>query len=267
MNKRSIFTLTILVILSVVPVAAQSPSERLSQAIQAHENGDASRAIPVLNELLASGSLTSSEVSQARKYLGLGHLLHEDEAAAVTVFKDLVGSDPDFTMNDLALSYEDAPDEYAVRFFAQATLEWRQEQLQRQRERLESTSRSGVLARSLVLPGLGQRYQGYRGRSWAMLGLTGAAVAYAVIADNSYRDAKDAYDGGQIGDDFEGLWRDYSDKADTADLAVAIVGAVWALNLVDAALSGPNLSGLESVHVAPLRSSPGGMQLALRKEF
>lgn len=99
-------------------------------------------------------------------------------------------------MRDLALSYESEPTDFAVRYFAQATLQWRQEQLQRQHERLEQTSRTGAFIRSLALPGLGQRYQGYRGRSLALLSLAGASIAYAVVADRSYDDARDAYDDG-----------------------------------------------------------------------
>ena len=117
------------------------------------------------------------------------------------------------------------------------------------------------------MPGLGQRDQGYRGRSWALMGLTGAAVAYAAVADRSYRDARDAYDDAALDDDFDGLWRDYSDKADAADLALGIVGALWALNLVDAAVSGPNLAGLGSVALGPATDADGRWQLALRVEF
>ena len=248
-------------------VFGQMPDGRLRTAVEQFEAGEQQRAISTLEALLSEDALSPADQSQARKYLGLGYLYQDDSQRAVDVFKDLVGDDPDFTMRDLALSYEDAPSDFAVRYFAQATLQWRQEHLQRQRDRLEETSRGGAFVRSLALPGLGQRYQGYRGRSWALLGLTGASVVYAVLADRSYRDARDAYDDARIGDDFDGLWQDYSDESDAADLALGVVAAVWALNLLDASLSGPNLTGLESVALTPMQGPSGDLQLALRIEF
>lgn len=247
--------------------ARAASDARLLAAIEQFEAGDQLGAIPVLEQLVAQPTLTPADRSQARKYLGLGYLFREEPQRAVTVFKALVGDDPDFGMRELALSYEKTPSDFAVRHFAQATLEWRQEQLQRQRERLEQTSRKGAFVRSLLLPGLGQRYQGFRGRSWALMALTGGAVGYAVVADLSYRNARDRYDSAQIGDDFDGLWRDYSDKSDVADLALGVVGAVWALNLLDAALSGPNLTGLESVAITPMAGHHGGLLVSLRTEF
>ena len=99
-----------------------------------------------------------------------------------------------------------------------------------------------------------------------MMGLAGASVVYAVIADQAFQDAKDKYDDAGLEADFPALWDDYKSKSDTSDLALGIVGAVWALNLLDAAVTGPNLSGLGSVAVAPTRA-PGGIQVALRMEF
>ena len=248
-------------VLSGSAAVANEPSQ-LQTAIDMVEANDWDRAIPILQDLLATGNLSNLDRSQARKYLGLGYGFQEEEDDAVAVFKNLVRDDPNFAMKDLAMSYQDEPDDYAVRFFAQATLEWRQDRLRLRKERLERTSRGGAVMRSIALPGLGQRYQGHRGRSWAMMGLASASVVYAILADQSYRDAKDKYDGA----DFPVLWDDYKNKADTADLALGIVAAVWALNLLDAAVTGPNLSGLESVAVAPT-PSPGGVQVAWRMEF
>ena len=244
----------------------QTPAQQLESAITSIEANDPEPALPVLHELLASGRLDKAQRTEARKYLGLGHLFLGQEDEAVEVFKDLVGDAPEFRAGDLVYSYTDTPTDYHVRYFAQATLEWRQEQLERRRARLAATSRQGAVVRSLLLPGLGQRYQGYRGRSWAILGLAGASTAYAILADQSFRDARDTYDSAELGADFDGLWDDYTQKSDTADTALGIAVAVWALNLVDAALTGPNLSGLELFSLAPT-STPGGAQLSMALEF
>ncbi len=261
------FVLCCTICLHAGAVAGQPADERLRLAVEQFESGEQQGAMPTLEALLDDTELSAAGRSQARKYLGLGYLVQDEPQRAVAVFTDLVGDDPDFTMRDLALSYEETPSDFAVRYFAQATLQWRQQQLQRQRQRLEQTSRQGAFVRSILFPGLGQRYQGYRGRSWALVGLTGATVVYAALADRSYRDARDAYDGARIDADFAGLWQDYSDKSDAADLALGVVGAVWALNLLDAAFSGPNLTGLESVAVVPTYGARGGLQLVLRTEF
>ena len=125
-------------------VSGQQADERLRAAVEQFEAGEQQRAIPTLEALLEESGLSPAGRSQARKYLGLGYLHQNDSQRAVAVFQDLVGDDPDFTMGHLALSYEDAPSDFAVRYFAQATLQWRQEQLQRQRARLELTSRQGA---------------------------------------------------------------------------------------------------------------------------
>lgn len=246
---------------------AQDTGQQLSAAMDQFESGAWPESMASLEALLAGGGLSPAERITIHKYLGIGYaLVRKEEERAVGAFKELLSENPDFDVRDLALRFEEKPSDPVKRLFLQASYEWNQERRQRRRELMERTTRPGAIARSLLLPGLGQRYEGYRGRSWAMVGLTSASVAYAVLADRSFRRARDVYDEAAIDAEFVALWDDYSKKADRADLAMGVVGAVWALSLVDVALSGPNLSGLEALEVGPT-DSPGGVQLAWRVEF
>ena len=233
-------------------------------AIELFDAGDEAEAVIALEGLLDSGTLSAVARTRARKYAAIGHLIIKDvgwENSTVGIFKDLVGDDATFGIPDLALPGEE-PHPEAIRLLGQAFFEWRQEELERTEARLRANTRGSALVRSTALPGWGQRYQGHRGRGWAIFGLAAGAVTYAVVADRSYRDARDTYDGAQTGAEFDALYQDYRDKADVADLAIGLVAAAWGLNLLDAALSGPNVSGLNSVALA--RRPSGGMQLAYR---
>ncbi len=276
MNKRTIPLIVMLIAVSIfaggrAAVGQQSSTSGSNAAVEAaivqFDAGDWLQAVQGLEALLESGKLGPVARTRARKYAALGHLIIKDtgwERATVRIFKDLVGDDPTFGIPNLALPGEE-PHPEAIRLLGQAFFEWREEELARTEARLRANTRSSALLRSSALPGWGQRYQGHRGRGWAIFGLAAGSVAYAVVADRSYRDARDNYDGAQIGEDFDVLYQDYRDKADVADLAVGLVVAAWGLNLLDAALSGPNLSGLNSVSVAPRLT--GGVQLAYRVEF
>jgi tetratricopeptide (TPR) repeat protein len=230
------------------------------------EQGDWERAMAALNQLLEAGALSRQERSRARKFVGVGHVLLGEEEKAVEVFKELVRDDPDFGMAELALDDEEHLTA-GVRYFGQAILEVRQEELRAYEVRLRQTSRRGAFLRSAVLPGWGQRYQGYRNRGWTMLGMVGASLGYAALAERSYREARDAYDEAPLNADFDALYEDYVDKADRADLALGIFGAVWLVNVIDAATQGPNISrsqvGLKFRETADRR----GLQLIFLKAF
>ena len=89
---------------------------------------------------------------------------------------------------------------------------------------------------------------------------------FAVSADLSYRDARDAYDNAGVGADFDKLHAEYSDKADLADLALAVVAAAWLLNVVDAATQGPNITTPPSgLSLAP--APDNGLQVVYRTSF
>ena len=250
----------------VAVVRAEPAGQILSDAIEAFDAGNWEESEQSLKQVLDSGSLSIEDQSRARKYLGWIHILQNEGSEAVDVFKQLVADDPLFDMTDLSLDTDAPPDE-AVRYFAQAIFEWRQEELERQAARLQQTSRSQAFLRSTVVPGWGQRYQGYRGRSYGMLVLAASSIGYAVVADRAFRTASDDYKGAGEGADFDALFQEYNDKSNTADLALGIVATAWALNIIDAAFSGANLAGLQ----AGIQSNPGsptqGLQLAFVKRF
>ena len=254
-----------LCLLAVWPAETQQVHTSLEQTIILFENGEWEQAIESLHHLLKTGGLLKPERSKARKYIGIGYILLKEEEKAVEVFKDLVRDDSDFDMVALAIGGAEPPGE-AVRFFGQAVVEVRQEEIREREARLSQTSRRAAMLRSVVLPGLGQRYQGYSKRGYFMLGMTAASIAYATISEKSFQDAQDAYDSAAEGADFDRLHTDYTEKADRADLALGIVGAMWMLNVIDAASQGPNITGPPSgLGLAPARA--GGLQVVYVTRF
>lgn len=253
---------------TVSPGGAEQPSApTLDGAIEMFELGEWEDSVPVFNELLASGSLGPEERIAARKYLGWIHIRLDDEKQAVIVFKALAAENPSFRYNRLSLEEGQAPPDELNRAFLQAVLELREEEEQLRLETLQRTSRGPAMLRSALVPGWGQRYQGHKGRSLAVLAATAATAVWAVVADRSYRTARDDYDNAGPGSDFDSLFDDYSSKSDTADLALGVFAAAWALNLLDAASSGPNLGGLSAVASSGPAGRNPGMRFALVKGF
>ena len=249
-------------------VAAQEATNLESAIVQFNE-GEGEESARGLHTLLESERLSIPERTTARKYLAWIHILgqgEDGEEQAVKVFKDLVSEDASFGMDDLSIEEGDPP-ALLVRSAGRAVMEVRHEELMRREARLATTSRNQAFLRSAIIPGWGQRYSGYRGRSFAMLGITAGAVVYAISADNSFRTARDDYEGAAEGAEFDKLYDNYKNKGDTADLALGIVAAAWALNLLDATFSGPNLAGLELAAGNSRLEDSHGMQLAFVKRF
>ncbi|NKB70619.1 MAG: hypothetical protein GKR89_26415 [Candidatus Latescibacteria bacterium] len=215
--------------------------QTLAEGIGLFEEGEFEAASSALHQALELGLNSQTERSTARKYLGLAHIVLGQEDQALAVYKEIVRDDASFNMDDLTMDGEAPPPE-AERYLGQASMLVRQEDILARRAQLSRTSRSQALLRSSIFPGWGQRYQGYRNRGYFMLGLTAATIGYAVVADQQYRDAQDAYRGASDGAEFEGLYRDFRDKSNRAELAWGFVGAAWLLNMVDAAAQGPNIT-------------------------
>ena len=97
-----------------------------------------------------------------------------------------------------------------------------------------------------------------------MLGLTVSAISYAVVTEQSFRKARDDYQGAQ--GDFENRYRKYSDKASLADLSLGIVGVAWAANVLDAVFQRPALVSAKRTSLE-LRTGPDQIQLAYHKSF
>ena len=243
---------------------AQGANPQLQTAIDQFFEGQWEQTVEKLTLLLDEGELRIDERSQARKFIGLSYILLGEEERAVPVFKELARDDPSFDMRDLAIEGGEPPPK-AVRYFGQAVLEVRQEEIKEREVQLRKTSRKVAFLRSMILPGWGQRYQGYRGRGFGLMGLTTASIAIAVWAELDYRDARDAYDRAPLGADFEKFYTEYQDRADRADLVLGVVGGIWLLNAIDAALQGPNITRPQISLKVPMGGD--GLQVVYLKEF
>jgi len=248
------------------PASAQTADQRLDRAVDMLlQQGRWQEAVDELTSVLASESLPQQQATRARKFLALGHIFLGNETRAVSVFKDLARHDPSFMMDDLALGEGEDPHEDAVRLYGQAVLEVRLAELEAREAQLLETSRSGALLRSAVLPGWGQMYQGYRNRGLMLMGLAGGSIVFAVLQENAFRDARDAYDNAGEGADFDRLYQDYRDEAANANLAFGAVCGLWALNALDAAIQGPNITRQRlSLEPAPRQD---GVRVVLRTSF
>ncbi|MEW6756118.1 MAG: hypothetical protein AB1505_34850, partial [Candidatus Latescibacterota bacterium] len=146
-----------------------------------------------------------------------------------------------------------------VQRFGEAVVKVRQEEVRARQAALLRTSRSAAIGRSLVLPGWGHHYQGHRGRGYVLMTLTATSVATAVWSELGFRDARKAYDQAPAGADFDRLYTQYRHRSNRADLALGILGGLWAYSAFDAAVLGPNLSRPQ----LSLQPSPRGGGLAV----
>jgi len=136
----------------------------------------------------------------------------------------------------------DKPAVEAIRYLGQAALEVRQQEIKARQALLSRLSRGGSFIRSTVLPGWGQRYQGYNNRGYLMAGMAVASITYAAITQRDYWKAQDRYEKAPEGSPFEDLFDKYENKGDTADLAFSLMGGIWLLNVIDAIIQVPNLA-------------------------
>lgn len=247
--------------------AATDPAAALALALALNGDGEWEYSSLVLDEILQEpGRLALASRSRARKYLGINRILLKRDDAAVEVFKDLVREDSQFGMDDLAIDGHTPAQ--VVQLFGQAILEVRREELAQRQAQLSQTSRGSAFVRSVLMPGWGQRYQGYRARSFVMLGLTLASAAYVGSTDAAFRQARRDYQKAGAGEDFAQLFQEYTDRADNADRALGILAAVWAYNMIDALIQGPNTAGLGRNAGVSLEPGPdGGLWLALSARF
>lgn len=248
-------------------VDAQQGGTPLEHSIALFNQGEFEQAMDSLQQLLATSGLSKKERSTVRKYIAVGHIQLGTGEKAVAVFKDLVNDNPDFNMDDLTLEGEEKPDPEAVRYFGQAVLEVHREELQARAAQLSLTSRKVAFLHSAMLPGWGQRYQGYRGRGYMMLGMTSASLVYAVLARRWYKDAQDIYKKAPREADFPKLYDDYTSKTDRANFALGMVGAVWLFNVLDAAIQGPALPRGPQRLSLNWQASDHGLQVAFTKRF
>ena len=149
---KSILIVGVIALVAVIPALAEE--EPLEQAIAQFYTGEWEQSIGVMNGLLENDSMELREQSRARKFIALGYILLGRPDEAVEVYKQIVRDDPAFDMDALTIQGGETPDE-AVRYFGQALLEVRQEDMRTREAQLARTSRNGAILRSIVLPGLG----------------------------------------------------------------------------------------------------------------
>lgn len=243
---------------------SQPAPEALQPAIALFEEGKWEEAVVELTRLLETGGLSQKQRSEVRMALAKTYIALKDEAKAVEVFKAMVRDDPTFDMG--SLGGDEAPTD-VIRYFGQAVLQVRYEDLQAQRARLMRTSRGAACLRSAVVPGWGQRYQGYTKRGYVMAGLTVGSIAYAVVSDRAYRDAQDGYVRASTGADFDRLYDEYERKGARADVALGIVAAVWVLNMIDVASQEPNIREPEGGLSLRVPATRDGVRVVYRARF
>ncbi|HET9553606.1 MAG TPA: FlgO family outer membrane protein [Anaeromyxobacteraceae bacterium] len=121
-------------------------------------------------------------------------------------------------------------------------------------------SRGDAAFRSLLVPGLGQFYNRQPVKGWAFLGtevgLLGGALGFHLAGAKAYDDYK-AFGGGGAAPSAEAarLYDQATSRYRTRDWLLVGAGAVWALNLVDAWVSGVDgqaLLGGGAVAAAPV---------------
>jgi hypothetical protein len=242
-------------------IRAQELDAELGQAVQLYQDGEWEAATLALTQLLETGHLSRGQRTRARQILAEAYISLRQPEKAVEAYKQIVRDDRTFNMRSLG---ED-PDARLLRHLGQAVLEVREEERRELEVQLSKVSRGAALARSALLPGWGQRYQGYIWRGHVMLAMTLSSMAYAVLAEKDFRKARDGYENAR--DEFDQRYDQYTRKADRADLALGIVGALWAANMLDAVFQRPALPRVgTAVELAPTRDGPG-LQVALVQRF
>lgn len=246
---------------------AQTAATDLDTALELFRVGQWETAIAAFESQIRDGHLQGPDLTQARKHLAICHILFEAPDKARALFKQIIRQDPSFAAFDFENDLKTADGELieeVVRIFSQSVMEVRQEDLQARQTRLSRTSRLGALLRSATLPGWGQRYQGHAQRGYWILGSAVASMAYAVTAERSLRQARDAYGTDRIDADFDRLYQDYRDRGNRADQAWRLLGAVWLVNVLDAVSQGPNLEDSPGFSALP---DYDGFRIVLKTRF
>ncbi|MBI4530534.1 MAG: hypothetical protein HY709_03340, partial [Candidatus Latescibacteria bacterium] len=154
------------------------------------DSGEWEKAVTELNGLLDTGVLSQDEQTMARKVLGLTYISLGQGENAVKVFKEIVRDPLRFDKNVLGNIV--SPE--ANKYLGQAIMAVRLEEIEARKALRSRLSRGGSFIRSTVLPGWGQRYQGYNNRGYLMAGMAVASITYAAITQRDYWKAQDRYE-------------------------------------------------------------------------
>ncbi|MHC4393446.1 MAG: PEGA domain-containing protein [Planctomycetota bacterium] len=156
------------------------------------------------------------------------------------------------------------------------------------RVKFSAKTRLKAAARSLIIPGWGQRYSDHSGRAWAFLLSEIAAGGAWLWAEDRYRDrrddleaARDFYAEATQVEQQATRWLvvqkrlgDAQDADDDRKLVTAIVGGIYAINVLDAFFSFPERRFATFAEAAPLApgsslasADPEHVRLGLRYRF
>jgi hypothetical protein len=251
MNKPALVAVAVLLTsLSALACRAQAPGpatptdsdQQLQQAVEmVVRRGQQADGITRLRGLLASGALDGRQSTRALTYLAIAYQSEGQDSLALEAFKSVARADPYFTPADLSLREGEDPPIELVAPFCIAVVKVRQEEMQTRNAQLAHTKRRSAAVRSLLVPGWGHLYEGHRGRGYLLMGLTVASTAACVWTDLSFRDARSAYRTAPPEADFDRLYRQYRQRAHSADVGLGVLGGLWAYGALDAVLIGPNL--------------------------
>lgn len=130
---------------------------------------------------------------------------------------------------------------------------------------------------SLLFPGGGQHYKGQHGKGWLFtLGVAGSA-GFAVAQEGARKSAVDDYEAAHQGylDAFsqaemdrlfalsQEKWDEAEDKKKLRDYGWYAAGAIWALNVIDAALGWPAADAGVAVGAAPVEMGGRGVAVTV----
>lgn len=237
-------------------LALRQPREaRLRRGIELELAGDTRAAALLYHASLYDLALGDEDRRQARVRLALALAALGDSSGARGVADQVVGSDPCFT---LASSF---PVTARTLFRSEARAGARC-----------SHDIPGVLARSLLFPGLGHRHVGRRAAGLGVSLATGIAFGYAAQRYASSRTQYDRYVAANNAFDARKWYGRASSSRDDARRAALLGAAVWAAGAMEATISEiGHLNALRAVReyggirvtTAPL---PGGFGIAIGRE-
>jgi TolB-like protein len=106
-------------------------------------------------------------------------------------------------------------------------------------------SRSDGMFRSLLVPGWGQFYNNEDAKGYVFLGTTAALIGVGVFQRMQYSNTHDEYMSATSRKDADRLYDQRNSEYNTSNLFFLIAGGVWAVNVVEAYLSGTSASDVE----------------------
>ena len=264
----------LLIFLFGAPASAQDKcTTELGLAEQKYQEGRLEEAMALAQNCLAKPNLTLVDGERAYKLLGKAYFADGDSLQARLHLKKLLVLKPDWQPDPV----NDTP---SFQKLAEQVIA----EVGRMRQQAKPTtpppikkpspkkpvpavqrSNTNAILLSAVFPGLGQVYKGQKGKA-ILFGATEVATLVFMFSSRSeYNDAKNQY--GQLRREYENLttgtaaqfdaaftkWEQQQERANRAGnkakLAAGIAAGVWALNILDSALSSPLAGGQREIRL------------------